>query len=77
MILRTGNKTHVINPRNKLTHADFQRVVQLASLEAQLADVQQLVLQESAKGPSLKLRRLREKASRLESRIENTRLLTV
>lgn len=78
MILRCAGRVYEIKPRG-VTYETFRRVMQeqathdrkrdTASLEAQLADLRELVAKESAKGPSRELRRLREKAGRTEKRI--------
>ena len=68
MILRTGERVFEIQDQ-RVTHETFKRARELADMEAQLTDLKALVLKESANGSSRELRRLREKASRLEKRI--------
>ena len=68
MILRAGGRVFEIKPTG-VTHETFKRARELADLESELLDLKQLILKESANGASRELRRLREKAKRLERRI--------
>ena len=76
MILRTGERVFEIQDRN-VTHETFKRACELASLEAQLTNLKALIVKESANGSSRELRRLREKAGRLEKRIANNETVAV
>lgn len=58
-----------------VTHERYQEAIKLKSLLDQLRDVQELIIQESANGASLQLRRLREKAKRLQTRIAAQRAI--
>lgn len=58
-----------------VTYDRYQEVIKLKGLMDQLNDVRQLMIIESAKGTSLELRRLREKAKRLDTRVAKQRAI--